>query len=79
MSDHPYITEEEEYLIQATLQLLESRRRVYSSCLSCGSPMRCGPVLVCAECLGHQCEVYEQVAELPEAEDKNKENDEPRE
>jgi len=86
MSDHPY-TEEDEYLVQATLQLLGSKRKNYAMCMSCGAPMRHGHILVCAECLGHQCEVFEKIAELPETneeseelnEESNKEKNEPQE
>jgi len=71
MSDHP--NDEDEYLVQATLQLLGSKHKNYASCMSCGEPMRSSSILVCAECLGYECEVFEKITELPESEEKESE------
>lgn len=62
----PDNSEEYEYLVEATLQLLGSKHKEYMQCMSCGAPIRQSPVMVCADCLGNQCDIYEKVADLPE-------------
>jgi hypothetical protein len=61
-------SEEEEYLVQATLQLLGTKRREYMYCCSCGEVMRNSrsSLRICSDCLGTQCDTFEKVAEMPD-------------
>jgi len=63
--------DDEDYLAEATLQLLTSKKKSYTYCISCGEIMKCGSVLVCSECLGDQCDIFSKVADLPEEDDES--------
>lgn len=54
---------EEDDLISAGLEILESRKSLSRStfCFSCESEMKVGPLLVCAECLEEECENFEDL------------------
>ncbi len=55
---------DEDELFSAGLEILESRKALSKStyCLSCESQMKVGPLLICAECLGDDCEVFEKLS-----------------
>ena len=52
-------------LILAGLEILESRKALskHTFCLSCESEMKAGPLLVCAECMDDECEIFEELAD----------------
>jgi len=54
--------DDEDDLFLAGLEILESRKSLSKStyCLSCEAQMKVGPLLVCAECLGEDCETFEE-------------------
>lgn len=55
----PY-EEVDDELYSAGLQILESRKSLskMTHCYACGEEMRDGPLLICAECLLDECDLY---------------------
>lgn len=55
----------DEDLFLAGLEILESRKALSKNtfCLSCEEEMRVSSILVCAECMEEECEIFEELAE----------------
>lgn len=51
---------EEDDLYSAGLQLLESRKSLSKKvhCYACSEEMRSGNLLICAECLSEECDLF---------------------
>lgn len=51
---------EEDDLYSAGLQLLESRKSLSKKvhCYACNEEMKHGPLLICAECLSDECDLF---------------------
>jgi hypothetical protein len=51
---------EEDDLYSASLQILESRKASSKKvhCYACDEEMRDGPLLICAECLIEECDLF---------------------
>lgn len=53
-------SKDEDDLYAAGLQILESRKSLSKKvhCYACDEEMRDGPLLICAECLEDECDLY---------------------
>ena len=51
---------DEDELYSASLQILESRKALSKKvhCYACDEEMRDGPLLICAECLLDECDLF---------------------
>lgn len=51
---------DEDDLFSAGLQILESRRASSRTvhCYACDEEMKAGPLLICAECLSDECDLF---------------------
>lgn len=54
---------DEDDLFLAGLEILESRKACSKNtyCLACEGEMKVGPLLICAECLGEDCDTFEEL------------------